>query len=226
MKKKSVLQIAAILTLAFASVLSVSRDDMAADQQERNLKFEYYRKAIKDTFQIDIKNFKDSLKGGLADGRAITNYDLKQLLTGIKIEREHTSNKFIALEIAMDHLERTPDFFSRLARMEREAMSAKGQQGQKVEGKFEDYRKAIRDAFQIDIKNFKDELRGGMADGKPITKYNLGELLEGIKWEREHANDSLIALEITTDHLEKIPDYNSRLCALERECVSDRLLQQ
>jgi hypothetical protein len=110
--------------------------------------------------------------------------------------------------------------------MEREAMSAKGQQGQKVEGTFEDYRKRIRDAFQIDIKNFKDKLRGGLADGKPITKYAIGELLEGIKWEREHSNDSLIALEIAMDHLEKIPDYYSRLCDLERACAADRLMQQ
>lgn len=63
-----------------------------------------------------------------------------------------------------------------------------------------------------------------MADGKPITKYDLEQLLEGIKWEREHADDSLIALEITMDHLERIPDYNTRLCELERACVSNRLL--
>jgi hypothetical protein len=54
----------------------------------------------------------------------------------------------------------------------------------------------------------------------------LGQLLEGIKWERQHADDSLIALELAMDHLERIPDYFSRvLCRLERECVSDRLLQ-
>jgi hypothetical protein len=126
----------------------------------------------------------------------------------------------------MDHLARTPDFYSRLARMEREAMSTKARPGRKVEGNFERYRKAIKDAYQIDITNFKEKFRGGTADGKPVTKYNLGELLEGIKWEREHADDSFIALEITMDHLEKIPDYNTRLCELERACVSDRLLQQ
>lgn len=181
MKKKNFLQIVVILTVALASVLVIDTDNMAADQQEQKLKFEHHRTAIKDTFQIDIKNFKDCLKGGMADGRAVTDYDLEQLLKGIKIEREHTGNKFIALDIAMDHLERTADFFSRLARMEREAMSAQGHQGQKVEGKFEEYRKTIRYALQIDVKNFKDQLRGGRADGKPITKYNLGELLEGLK---------------------------------------------
>ena len=226
MKKNIFWQIAVILTLAFASVWVTGANNMGADQQDQKVKFEHYRNAIRDVFQIDIKGFKDELKGGMADGKPIIYYDLKQLLTGIKVEREHTDNKFIALEIAMDHLERIPDFYSRLATTERKAMSARAQPGRKVDGNFEDYRRAIKDAYQIDIKNFKDKLRGGMADGKPITKYDLGELLEGIKWEREHADDSLIALEITMDHLERIPDYNTRLCELERACVSDRLLRE
>jgi hypothetical protein len=77
---------------------------------------------------------------------------------------------------------------------------------QSVERKFEEYRKTIKDSHQVDIKNFKEKLRGGMADGKAITDYDLGQLLEGIKWEREHTSDSLLALEIAMDHLERIPD--------------------
>ena len=227
MRKNIFLQIAVILTLVFASMLVVSMENMAADQQDQKLKFDNYRKAIKDTFQIDIKNFNDRLRGGYGDAKPITAYGLDQLLAGIKIEMEHTSNRFVALELVMDHLERISDYYKRLSRLEREAMAAKGRQGQKAEGKFEDYRKAIKDAFQIDIKNFKESLKGGRADGKTITKYDLGELLEGIKWERQHANDSFIALELAMDHLERIPDYYSRvLCRLERECVSDWLLQQ
>jgi hypothetical protein len=229
MTKKSFLKIAAILTVAFASILVINVNNTPAqDRQGQKVegKFEEYRKAIRDAHQIDIKNFKESIKGGLAEKKAITAYNLEQLLAGIAIEKEHASNKFIALEIAMDHLERIPDFFSRLARMERDAASVKAQGGRKVEGKFEEYRKAIRDAHQIDIKNFKDRLVGGVADGKPITNYDLKELLEGIKWEREHSTDSLIALEITMDHLERIPDYNTRLCALEKACFRDWLSKE
>ena len=225
MKKRIFPAIAVIFALAFASVVVVDTDNMAADPQDQKVKFEEYRKAIRDAYQIDIKNFKDSLRGGLADRKAVTVYNLEQLLAGIKIEREHTSNKFIALEIAMDHLQAHPNFYSALARMESEAISAKAQQGRKIEGKFEEYRKAIKDAHQIDIKNFKDKLAGGVADGKPITKYDLQELITGIKWERDHSTDSLIALEITMDHLERIPDYNTRLCALEKVCASEWLLQ-
>jgi Protein of unknown function (DUF5661) len=230
MKKNIFLQIAVIVIMGFAFMLVVNSHHAWGQTQLRQSvegKFEDYRKAIKESYRVDIKNFKDKLKGGYGDGKLITNYDLEQLLAGIKVELEHTSNQFIALELAMDHLERIPDYYERLFWLEREAMAAKGQERQKVEGKFEDYRKAIKDAFQIDIKNFKDNLKGGVADGKAITKYELGELLEGIKWERQHANDSFIALELAMDHLERIPDYFSRvLCRLERECVSDRLLRE
>ena len=88
----------------------------------------------------------------------------------------------------------------------------------------EDYRKAIKDAYGVDIVNFKERLKGGRADGKPITKYDLKELVEGIRFEREHTDDSLLALEMAMDHLETIPDYYSRLHRMEKEVMSEKLL--
>jgi hypothetical protein len=101
---------------------------------------------------------------------------------------------------------------------------AQAQIRQSVELKFEEYRNAIKQAHQVDIKNFKDRIKGGSADGKAITDYDLKELLEGIKWEREHTSDSLLALEMAMDHLERIPDYYTRLCRMEWDCVSEKLL--
>jgi ribosome-associated translation inhibitor RaiA len=101
---------------------------------------------------------------------------------------------------------------------------AQPQLRQSVERKFEEYRKTIKDSHQVDIKNFKEKLRGGMADGKAITDYDLGQLLEGIKWEREHTSDSLLALEIAMDHLERIPDYHTHLVRMERQCDSEKFL--
>jgi Protein of unknown function (DUF5661) len=100
--------------------------------------------------------------------------------------------------------------------------SAQTQLRQSVERKFEEYRNAIKDSHQVDIKNFKDKIPGGMADGKTITDYDLKELLEGIKWEREHTRDNLVALEIAMDHLERIPDYYTHLVIMERGCVEDK----
>jgi len=100
--------------------------------------------------------------------------------------------------------------------------SAQTQLRQSMEQKFEEYRTAIKDTHQVDIKNFKDKIPGGLADGKAITDYNLKELLEGIKWEREHSRDNLVALEIAMDHLERIPDYYTHLVVMERGCAEEK----
>ena len=90
----------------------------------------------------------------------------------------------------------------------------------------EEYRQAIRETYRVDIANFKDRLKGGRADGKPITNYDLKELLEGIKFEREHTDDSLLALEMAMDHLETVPDYYSRHQKMEQEIMSEKVLRQ
>jgi len=87
--------------------------------------------------------------------------------------------------------------------------------------KFEEYRKAIKKQYNIDIKNFKERLKGGRADGKPITKYDLQQLLMGIDVELEHAKDKMTALEIATDHLEEIPNYYTRLLKMEKEAEEE-----
>jgi len=94
---------------------------VGAQATDKANKYETYRSAIKKDFGIDIKDFKDHLKGGKSDGKDITKYDLKQILMGIKIEQEHVSNKMIALEITTDHLEEIPDYYTRLIEMEEEA---------------------------------------------------------------------------------------------------------
>jgi Protein of unknown function (DUF5661) len=107
-----------------------------------------------------------------------------------------------------------------------EYTSGQDPQKQKGDGKFEGYRAAIKYSYQIDIVNFKDQLPGGMADGKPITNYDIAQLLEGIKTERDHTRDNLLALELAMDHLEHIPDYYTHLTRMEQQCNSEKLLSQ
>jgi hypothetical protein len=95
--------------------------DPALAQASDPKKFEAYRAAVQKEFGIDLKNFKGTLKGGRADTKDLSRYDLQQLLLGIKVELEHTSDKMIALEIAPDHLEDIPDYYTRLLNMRQEA---------------------------------------------------------------------------------------------------------
>ncbi|MFW9871749.1 MAG: DUF5661 family protein [Candidatus Thorarchaeota archaeon] len=48
-------------------------------------------------------------------------YDSKELKMGIEIEKEHTPNELIAEKISKDHLAEISDYYTRLAKMEKEA---------------------------------------------------------------------------------------------------------
>lgn len=45
--------------------------------------------------------------------------DPQQMAMGMRVEREHTANPAVAAAIACDHLRELPDYYTRLARMER-----------------------------------------------------------------------------------------------------------
>lgn len=71
---------------------------------------------------------KDTVKGGLADKMSVQdladrhNVSVEkiksQLAKGIKVEMEHTGDKSVAREIAMDHLAEFPDYYDRLEKVE------------------------------------------------------------------------------------------------------------
>ena len=61
-------------------------------------------------------------KAGRADEKGITEKDVdpKQLAMGIEIEKEHTDDKEMAKQIALDHLAELPDYYTRLKEMEKQ----------------------------------------------------------------------------------------------------------
>ena len=71
----------------------------------------------------------DGLKGGLADNKTLKQIANKhsdkisslrnQLKIGVKIEMEHTNDKDIAFEIAMDHLMEDPNYYTNLNKIEK-----------------------------------------------------------------------------------------------------------
>lgn len=74
---------------------------------------------------------KNTIKGGKADKMSVEDIAKKfnvsvdkikaQLEKGIEIEKEHTSDKEKATEIAMDHVTEFPDYYDRIEKMEKEA---------------------------------------------------------------------------------------------------------
>lgn len=75
-----------------------------------------------------LKN-EDKIPGGKADkltaedvakkhGVSVEEIE-KQIAMGVKIEMEHVDSKDLAREISLDHLEEMPDYYTRLAKMEK-----------------------------------------------------------------------------------------------------------
>lgn len=62
---------------------------------------------------------KDKIEGGLADKKKPSDFDREQLAAGIKVELEHTSDRKIAREIAMDHLTEDPNYYKKLKTIEK-----------------------------------------------------------------------------------------------------------
>lgn len=63
----------------------------------------------------------------------------------------------------------------------------------------------------------KENIKGGLADGQPDSKYDKNELEKGIKVEYEHTDKRDIAKEIAKDHLEESDDYYVELEKMEKK---------
>jgi hypothetical protein len=72
------------------------------------------------------------IKGGLADDKSVSDIAKKfkvsiekiqsELDKGIEVEMEHVDDPKLSKDIAMDHLVEIPDYYSRLAKMEKDAI--------------------------------------------------------------------------------------------------------
>jgi hypothetical protein len=67
---------------------------------------------------------KDRIPGGLGDKARKKDFDPKQVAKGIKVELEHTKDKAIAEEIALDHLTEDPRYYDKLETIEKHASSS------------------------------------------------------------------------------------------------------
>lgn len=71
--------------------------------------------------------WRDRLPGGLADAKKPSDFDTAQLAKGEKDEAsEHTTERSIAREIAMDHLTKDPDYYRKNAAITRDALVGAG----------------------------------------------------------------------------------------------------
>lgn len=75
-----------------------------------------------------LAKWKEQIPGGKAEGKQPSDFDKEQLSKGTAVEAEHSPDKKVAKEIAMDHLEESEDkkdkeggkYYDKLEEMEKE----------------------------------------------------------------------------------------------------------
>lgn len=107
----------------------------------------------------------DKIPGGLADDKKPSDFDSDKLKAGIKVELEHTSDKKIAREIAMDHLTEDINYYDKLKEVEKEDLRIDKEPDGKQEldyGKEEldkDEAEQAQSSNQIAQQEYEEELR-------------------------------------------------------------------
>jgi hypothetical protein len=160
---------------------------------------------------------KDNIKGGLADKLTLEDIakkhnvsieDLKkELAKGIEVESEHTSDKNIAKEIAMDHLAESPTYYTDLAKIE------------KVTETYNHIKKLLREALEShltdetnDSTTYNLKYKGRDAGHVVIgpTNPNLGkDAMEIVSIELHDKYDSLKIFIDSINHLwQMLPNVN------------------
>lgn len=74
---------------------------------------------VKQDAELAKAEHTDKLPGGRADKRKPSDFDKKQLAAGTKHELEHTDDRTLAQEIAMDHLAEDSDYYVKLRAVEK-----------------------------------------------------------------------------------------------------------
>jgi hypothetical protein len=129
----------AIRSKGYFQALFNHRNKLRAEQL--SLEEELLRRTFEESIGLIREGEKLSKPTPTVDDLAM-NYDvsketvLKQLDAGIKIELEHTNDREIAREIALDHLSEKLDYYELLAKFEKESM---GESLQYLDAKYDQY---------------------------------------------------------------------------------------
>jgi X-linked retinitis pigmentosa GTPase regulator len=149
---------------------SQDNKDITSDKNAKQVTEEDKNKEHKQT--VDLT--------GLADKEHITEDDVDpdQLKRGIQIEMEHTKDKDVAKQIALDHLTEIPDYYTRLDRMEREAAQSKNKAKENKKNKQE---KSEEPEPEVnDNEDSEEEKDPALDQEKKMNESTLDTLVNGM----------------------------------------------
>lgn len=82
---------------------------------------------------------REIIPGGIGEDLSPKDVDPKQLEMGIKVELEHTGDKDVAKEIALDHLAEDPKYYTKLKEVHQDAKDRLGPRGKKQNLRLPDF---------------------------------------------------------------------------------------
>ena len=132
---------------------------------------------------------KQRLKGGLAAGMCPGDFDPKQLAIGTKVELEHTGDRGVAREIAMDHLAEFPDYYVELAKMEHKLEKAKPNRRRVYDA--EDMAANIRETFQATPSKWRYDYDFNWPDELQFVGESLAVAYSSDKWQEKKGDNIL-----------------------------------
>jgi hypothetical protein len=128
------------------------------------------------------------LVGGDGDNKKPSDFPKDVLSHAVEHELEHTNDRKVAEEIAIDHLTEDIDYYKKL---------------KKVEGNKE-------------ASKYTDKLTGGIGDNKKPSDFPKKDLEGMYEEEKIHTSDPDIAKELAIDHLTEDKDYYKDLEKLKK----------
>lgn len=101
----------------------IDQDAPLSGHQQGN----YFKKRDGDAAWAQVKSAQrvasrwaaDQIPGGIGDKKKPADFDKAQVEKGEKVEMEHTDDRAVAREIAVDHLTEDPDYYDKLEKIEK-----------------------------------------------------------------------------------------------------------
>lgn len=178
--------------------------------------------------EMEKEASKDILPGGKSDHKPDSDFDKKEITKGMKVESEHTKNKEIQKEIAKDHLTEIPDYYERLAKMEKDAAQKKSKESAPApshENKsFISFAKNIFGKYLEEglSKGNKNSNSNGVGKNKAKTKSKKSTgpkpevIQKGFQHEIQSVPSELLAREIAMENLKNNPNHYDHVGDIEK----------
>lgn len=133
--------------------------------------------------QLDSGIDEQKLVGGVGDETPESDVDEEQLEMGKETEKEHTSDKGVAKEIAMDHLTEDPEYYSKLKEVEGDEQEPEQEAEAEEDEEEDEEADKVLENFDEDesnedekLENIDDDEEDLDVDGRPDIEEDHGKI--------------------------------------------------